>query len=150
MVDGVWGNVYLKRCSDGELLYLFGTPKTRYLGQLYKKRWKIEVLFQQIKKRGFDLEATHLNESFKLKKLVGLVSIAYALVTALGVDYHKTVRPIKLKKHGYKENSFARKGINLVREGLRRQWRKDIFIFKRLIHKFIRWIQINPNQLSFI
>ena len=36
----------IKRCSDGELLYLFGTPKTRYLGQLYKKRWKIEVLFQ--------------------------------------------------------------------------------------------------------
>ena len=60
MVDGVWGSVYAKQLTDGDSLFLFGTAKAGYLAQLYRKRWRIECFFQNIKKQGFDLEATHL------------------------------------------------------------------------------------------
>lgn len=65
MVDGVWGNVYAKRVKD-DILYIFGTEKSRYLPQLYRKRWRMESFFQNVKKRGFNLEDTHLQSFEKL------------------------------------------------------------------------------------
>src|SRR4030095_16695865 len=40
-----------------------------YILEDYKKRWKIEVLFQALKSRGFNLEATHLKDEERLKTL---------------------------------------------------------------------------------
>jgi len=147
-VDGVWANVYAKRLKDGDLLFLFGTPKVERLAQLYKKRWRIESFFQNVKKRGFDLESTHLQDLKKLKKLVGLVCIAYAVVANIGLHHHLHCKAIPVKKHGYKENSFSRKGINLVREGLRKEWKRDFQLFLNLVLRFLRWMQINPNKFQ--
>lgn len=146
MIDGVWGNMYARRLSCGDILFIFGTVKTKFLAPFYKKRWRIEMFFQQIKNRGFDLESTHLNQLPKLKKLIGLVSLAYAFAVSMGVHHHKKVKPIKCKKHGYFECSFARKGINIIREGFRKDWVEDFQLFTQFIHKFLRWININPNQ----
>ena len=146
MVDGIWGNLYVKRLKDG-LLFLFGTAKTGFLPQLYKKRWRIECFFQNIKKRGFDLEATHLRSLEKLKKLVAMVCIAYALVANVGLHHHKKVKAIPFKNHGYKENSFSRKGINIVREGIRREWDRCFQKFLDWVIRLLRWMQINPNNL---
>lgn len=57
----------------------------KFMGQLYRKRWSIEVCFQNMKRRGFDLEDTHLQDDEKLKKLVALASIAYAFSASLGI-----------------------------------------------------------------
>lgn len=146
-VDGVWANVYAKRLADGDLLFLLGTPKTYLLTQLYKKRWRIECFFQNIKKRGFDLESTHLNDFEKLKKLVALVSIAYAMVANIGLHTALKGQGIEVKNHGYKANSFSRKGIDVVREGLRRVWKRNFQLFLDWVLRFLRWIQINPNNL---
>ncbi len=124
-VDGIWGNVYVKVLKDGDLLFLFGTAKVEFLAQLYKKRWQIECSFQNVKKRGFDLEATHLTDLDKLKKLVALVSIAYAIVASMGLHQHLHRKPIAIKNHGYKENSFSPRGIDIVREGLRSVWKRN-------------------------
>ena len=91
------------------------------MGQLYRKRWSIEACFQNMKKRGFDpggepLEDTHLQDNEKLKKLVVLVSIPYGFCASLGIYYHQKVEKIKTKNHGYKANSFVRKGIDLIQE----------------------------------
>lgn len=147
MVDGIWGNLYVKRLQDGDLLFVFGTAKTEYLSPLYKKRWRIECFFQNIKNRGFDLESTHLNKLKKLKKLVALVCIAYAVVANVGLHQHQRVKPIAIKNHGYKENSFSRKGIDIVREGLRREWKQNFQLFLKWVIRFLRWMQINPNNL---
>lgn len=147
MVDGVWANVYAKQLPDGDFLFLLGTTKMELLPQMYKKRWRIEAFFQNIKKRGFNLEDTHLKCFRKLKKLVGLVSLAYAIVANIGLHHHKRVQLIATKNHGYKENSFSRKGINIVREGLRREWKRNFQLFLDLALKLLRWIQINPNNL---
>lgn len=92
LVDGVWGQVYLKRLASGDLLYLFGTMEARYLGQVYRRRWTIEACFQAFKGRGFDLESTHLKDLAKLKKLVAFVSIAFAMGVSLGIYLHKKVK----------------------------------------------------------
>ena len=146
MVDGVWGSVYAKREPD-DILFIFGTTKMEYLDQLYKKRWSIECFFQNIKKRGFNLEDTHLKNLEKLKKLVAMVGIAYAFCANMGLHHHKKVKPIPVKNHGYKANSFSRKGIDLVRDGLRRDWKRATEIFYDFVLKFLRWMQINPNNL---
>lgn len=136
LVDGGWAEVYLKRLAGGDLLYLFGTMAAQHLGQVYRRRWGIEACFQAFKSRGFDLESTHLKDLAKLKKLVALVSIAYGMCVRLGSHYDEQVKKIKVKKHGYKANSFFRHGLNLMRELLK----KDTLFEQRAINLFIWWL----------
>lgn len=116
MVDGVWGHVWLKALGKGDFLFLFGTVSLEFMGELYRKRWSIESCFQNLKSRGFDIESTHLKSFVKLKKLMALVSIAYAFCLSFGVYLHRNVQLIKTKKHGYKSNSFSRHGLNHIRQ----------------------------------
>jgi len=138
LVDGVWGQVYLKRLAGGDLLYLFGTIEARYLGQVYRRRWTIEACFQSLKSRGFDLESTHLKDLTKLKKLVAFVSMAFGLCVSLGIHQHERVKNIKIKKHGYKANSFFRHGLNTIREMMK----KDEKTWQLFIDKFSRWLNL--------
>lgn len=142
LVDGVWGQVYLKRLTTGDLLYLFGTMEANYLGQIYRRRWTIEACFQAFKGRGFDLESTHLKDLVKLKKLVALVSIAFAMCVSLGIYQHERVKKIKTKKHSYKANSFFRHGLNTIREMLKKDQEK----WQQFIAKFIRWLNFKLSR----
>lgn len=138
LVDGVWGQVYLKRLTHGDLLYLFGTMEARHLGGVYRRRWTIEACFQSLKSRGFNLESTHLKDLGKLKKLVALVSIAFGMCVSLGIHQHERVKKIKTKKHGYKANSFFRHGLNTIREMLK----QDEQTWQQFMAKFIRWLKL--------
>jgi transposase len=51
---------------------------------IYRQRWGIEQLFGHLKKRGFDLEATHITEASKLDKLFAVVSLAFLYSYAWG------------------------------------------------------------------
>jgi hypothetical protein len=55
----------------------------------------------------------------KLKKLLALVSIAYSIATSMGIYIHRKVQKINTKNHGYKAHSFARKGIDTIRQMFR-------------------------------
>jgi hypothetical protein len=138
LVDGVWGQVYLKRLRKGDLLYLFGTMPAPYLGQVYRRRWTIEACFQSFKSRGFDLEGTHLKDLTKLKKLVAFVSIAFSMCVSLGIYQHEKGKKIKVKKHGYKANSFFRYGLDTIRQMLKKEEQK----WNQFIAKFIRWLKL--------
>jgi len=118
LVDGQWLNMYLKELDGGEILYLAGTPAPRDLSSLYRRRWSIETLFQSVKERGFDLESTHLQSLDKLKKLIGLVSIAFGFCLVAGRHCHQKIARIPTKSHGYKRNSFFRKGKDKLEEWL--------------------------------
>ena len=102
IVDGVVAHVWVKRLETGDFLFLLGTVNAEFMGQLYRKRWTIETVFQSFKGRGFDLESTHLQSIFKIKKLIALVSISYGLCRNLGIYSHEKIQKIKTKKHGYK------------------------------------------------
>lgn len=128
LVDGTLGNVWVKRLADGGFLFLFGTVKAPIMGQVYRKRWTIESCFQNMKGPGFNLGESHLKSSEKLKKLVAMVSLAYALCCSLGIYMHDRLEAIKTKNHGYKANSFARKGIDSIKEWTRENYPTPEFV----------------------
>jgi Transposase DDE domain len=148
MVDGVWGNCLLKRLPNDDYLFLMGNFPPKELGRIYRNRWCIETLFQAFKGRGFDLESTHLKCSKKLSKLLVFVSIAVAICVKLGTYYHEKVQTIKTKKHGYKANSFFRKGLTLVRRGMKNPTQEFVELWAGCIVTFIKWIdlQFTYNQ----
>jgi Transposase DDE domain len=82
--------------------------------QVYKCRWSIEVLFANMKTKGFNLELTHLKCPIRLRKLLALVSLAFAICFLVGIVAHQS-KPIKTKNHGYKAISFFRNGLNIIR-----------------------------------
>lgn len=143
-VDGVWGDVWLKVLKDGEYLFLFGTATLKFMGQFYRKRWTIEACFQNLKGRGFNLEATRIKCLKKLKKLIALVSISYGFCVSLGVYFHKKVQTISIKNHGYKATSFSRHGLNQIREISRDHSPVSADLLQRIKSVF-RWLR---NQLS--
>lgn len=74
----------------------------------------------------------------KLKKLIAIVSIAFAICISLGIYQHEKVQKIKLKKHGYKSKSFCRIGIDTIRDLIK----QPIVIFEKAIEKFLRYLKI--------
>jgi hypothetical protein len=113
-VDLVRVNVSISVDANGDLLYLIGTSKPSELGRIYRKRWTIEVFFQALKARGFNLEASCLKSIEKSRKLFALVSIAYTICWAIGIEDGR-LNPVKVKKHGYPQYSVFRRGLNLMR-----------------------------------
>ena len=113
-VDLVRVNASISLDDNGDLLYLIGTSKPSKLGQIYRKRWTIEVFFQALKARGFNMEKSCLRSIEKYRKLFALVSIAYTICWAVGIEDGRK-NPIKVKKHGYPQFSVFRRGLNLMR-----------------------------------
>lgn len=64
------------------------------------------------------MEDTHLGNPERLRKLITLVAIAFAVCSHIGrwCDQHR--KPIKVKNHGYKANSFFRHGLKCWRRAL--------------------------------
>ena len=100
--------------DNSDLLYLIGTSKPSELRKVYRKRWTIEVFFQALKARGFYMERSCLKSIEKYRKLFALVSIAYTICWAVGIEDGR-VNPVKVKKHGYPQFSVFRRGLNLMR-----------------------------------
>ena len=114
-VDCIRTNVAIKYDKNGDLLYLIGTAKPTELMEQYRKRWSIEVFFQALKGRGFRLKDSCLRSIEKYRKLFAVVSMAYTICWAMGIQDGKT-NPVKVKKHGYPQYSVFRRGLNLMRE----------------------------------
>ena len=83
-VDGVWGQAWVKALAADEFVFLFAADGLHHLEPLYAGRWTIEQCFQNLKGRGFNLEATHLRCLHKLRKLVALVSLTYTFYLGVG------------------------------------------------------------------
>ena len=90
----VWGlSVYFShkyiRAKDRRDTHVY-VISNRFTGdealELYRLRWGIEQLFSHLKKRGFNLEDTHMIKGFKLEKLFALVSLAFLISFAWGCN----------------------------------------------------------------
>lgn len=119
VVDHVVVNLSITVGTDGDLLYLIGTEPAKTLKAWYKKRWTIEVFFQSLKGRGFDLEKSNLRCLTKYRKLFAVVAMAYTICWATGIE-HGRKEPVKRKNHGYPQYSVFRRGLNLIREFMKR------------------------------
>ena len=88
--------------------------------KIYKERWSIEVFFQSIKKRGFDLEDTHLDKMDRIAKLFMFTGIAFVICLVIGIYKDANEKEIPIKNHGYKSNSYFRHGLDALKEALAR------------------------------
>lgn len=134
VIDGVIVNCSISTDANGELLFLIGTIDAKNLKKTYKKRWTIEVFFQALKGRGFHIETSRLKCLKKYKKLFAIVSMAYTLCWAVGIENGKQ-NPVKTKNHGYPQFSVFRRGLNMIRKFYKQQIVKpilNIFYLARL------------------
>lgn len=100
-----------RRRADGELLILVSNEPSAEMLAEYARRWQIETLFGCLKSRGFGLEETHLKDSERLKKLLGLLAIAVCWSWLCGAKVCQ-LKPIKSKKHGRRVKSIFRVGLD--------------------------------------
>lgn len=83
----------------------------------YARRWDIETLFGALKRRGFNLEDTHLTHAERLSTLLALLTLAFTWAYLLGAWLHEQM-PLKLKKHGYAAKSLFKRGLELLRAAI--------------------------------
>ena len=137
-IAGYFLSVAMKKVKDknGNLDYLIVLTNTFANKSLfmYAYRWSIEVFFQSIKGRGFNLEDSQVKCLSKIKNLFAFVCIAFAICTSVGLEYHQKIKKIPIKNHQYKAKSFFRKGMDIIRELFRKQ--ETI-----LIAELDKWIQ---------
>lgn len=152
-VLGIKGlSVGMKKIKDkkGKDDYLIVLTNTRAYNALraYRKRWSIEVMFQDFKGQGFNLENTHLKDSYKLQKLVYLVAIAYVICVHVGLHYEKFIKKTPLKNHRYRKNSICRKGLNILREMFMKKRPQDIAFWNHLIQLFTHVFKIKMLKIN--
>lgn len=101
-MSGHWWQLQAKRTGKGLVIVLCHGMETTpgKPVNLYRKRWKIECAFACLKRKGFELEDTHLQHAERLETLLGAVLIAFSWSLAMA---RKCQKPI-LKNHGYPAN----------------------------------------------
>jgi hypothetical protein len=102
----------------------------------YAKRWEVETLFGCLKTRGFCLEATHVTEPERLKKLLALVALAFCWAHVVG-EWLSARKPLPLKKHGRKAISIFRHGLDHLRRILCNQLCKAERVALRRVIKLL-------------
>jgi Transposase DDE domain len=121
---------------------------------VYKNRWSIEVFFQSLKGRGFNLEMTHTSDAVEMLKLFALLCMAFLLSFIVGLEIDKVI-PIPVKNHGYKANSFFRTGRDFIRQVFSKKsiipkieviFEALIILFETIIKRF--YATLNSNILE--
>ena len=112
----IWGQeVYLAglRLLDGELLIVATDSAKENAMSLYGLRWEIETLFGCLKSKGFNFEDTHMVDSEKISKLLVLLSVGFCWAYKTG-EWQNEQKPIPVKKHGRKAQSWFRYGLDYL------------------------------------
>jgi len=79
---------------------------------LYQRRWEVETLFAALKSRGFDLEKTHLSAPGRIRRLIGLLAVAFAWSHLVGEKRAETHGLPPRKAHGRRSRSLFRYGLD--------------------------------------
>ena len=91
----------------------------------YYRRWGIEVLFANLKSRGFDLESTRVSEPDRLKKLVAVLAIATLWSLRVGEWKYGDSAELPLSRHYRPDKSLFRLGLDLIRRLLKNHCLKN-------------------------
>ena len=128
--EAVRARVGMKHLDDGSFLILAARDvDTDRMFDLYRQRWEIETFCRchigiaALKSRGFDLEATHLTEPDRIRKLLGVVALTYSWTRIIGLDRRGREDGPRICPHGYPEKSLFRYGLDRLRELLSNAYR---------------------------
>ncbi|RDH43046.1 IS4 family transposase [Zooshikella ganghwensis] len=103
------------RLLDGELLIVASSKPEKKSIEIYARRWEIETLFQCLKGRGFNLEDTHITDPNKIRKMVGVLAIAFCWAIKTGEWRCQQGEEIRIKKHGRPQKSlFRHHGVFMI------------------------------------
>lgn len=102
------------RLESGDYLIIVSHDESDQVMEDYAKRWKIEVLFQSLKERGFNFEDVNLKDEECLKRLFAVITIAFCWAYHVGAWLHDR-KPIRLKKHQRPAKSVFRYGFDQIR-----------------------------------
>ncbi len=107
------GGRRLRRGEEAFLIVISNEYQDDVLAQ-YRLRWKVETLFQALKGRGFDMEASRLTQPHRLSVFFGFLSLALCWCLKVGASlWHLT--PLPLKKHGRAPVSVFARGLARLR-----------------------------------
>ena len=98
--------------SEYQFLISFNNPIKS--AECYKRRWQIETMFKALKSSGFNLEDTHLKDQERIAKLISVVFIAFLWCYKVGIYLDRFIKPIIIKKHGYRAKSFVKYGLEFI------------------------------------
>jgi len=136
-----------KRIRKGRDKYL-AVISNRFRGpealEIYRQRWGIETLFGHLKKRGYQFEDTHMTKKDRIEKLMGVLTLAFALCYGWGRKLEReSATPIK--KHGYRAKSIFRRGFESLHRMLIRPQR-----FAEALSEFFEVIIRRPLIRNFV
>ncbi len=123
-VSGVPLYIAARRTLEG-LLIVVATEKPDSMIEDYAKRWGIEVLFGNLKSRGFDMESTHMTNLDRMDKLMGLLTIAVVWCLLVGHWRHGDADQLPLNKHYRPAKSLFRLGLDMLRRLLKNSCSKN-------------------------
>lgn len=102
------------RKKDGEAVIVISSERSGQILLEYGRRWEIETLFGNLKRRGFCLEETHLTCAARVSRLLSLLALAGCWALLAG-EMRSRETPLKIKKHGRAEKSVFRLGFDMLR-----------------------------------
>lgn len=106
------------RRSPKGLLIVVGTKNPETMIDDYSQRWSIETLFGCLKKRGFEIESTHMTEPEKMDKLMAILALTFLWCMVAGHWKYGEADQLPLNKHYRPQNSLFRLGLDLLRRVL--------------------------------
>jgi hypothetical protein len=101
---------YRSRSNKVEYLRLISSVTPALAEEYYGYRYRIETMFKHLKSNAFDLESLHVQKAYKVRIMMALVVLAYALSVCYGLQNYQ--RRIAIKKHGAAEMSVFRYGLD--------------------------------------
>lgn len=107
-----------QKLKTGDYLILISNLPLKGGRYYYARRWEIEVLFADLKKRGFNFEDTHITKPERINKLIGILALAQTWAVLVGEWITQKGKNIPIKKHGRKAQSIFRIGLDLLRKKL--------------------------------
>ena len=135
----IWGQRWYvsgMRLPRGEYVIVVAERETADALADYAKRWEVETLFGCLKTRGFCLEATHVTDADRLKKLLALVALAFCWAHVTG-EWLSAQKPLPIKQHGRKAVSIFRHGLDHLRRILCNQLCKAERVALRRVIKLL-------------
>jgi Transposase DDE domain len=105
------------RLPAGDYLIIVSHDESDQVRSDYAKRWKIEVLFQTLKERGFNFEDANLQDEACLNLLFAVITMTFCWAYHIGA-WLNDQKPIRIKQHQRPAKSIFRYGFDWIRNAL--------------------------------
>ncbi len=84
-----------KQDNDPYIRFISTKNNIKWTCYQYEKRWKIEVFFEDTKEKGFRLEQINFDKMEKIRLMVAVIGLCYALCIQQGIIAYEQKLPTK-------------------------------------------------------